>query len=149
MKKLRQRKGVVALAVLSVVLFVLAGHCAWDGLTHRGNGVWLFGGDKPGTGGQIGTDEFEAVIPEAQYKRNCYGAAGLFFVFGAGFLWEVTRAWKARNDLENSWERMIANPDNLQEVHKHPERYRDDFKRWINQNHPALRIWTVPPDSSN
>ena len=89
------------------------------------------------------------MIPEHQYKRECYGLAGMFFLFGGGLLWEVTRAWKERSELEETWKRMISNPENLKDIHKHPEIYRDDFKQWIKENHPHLSIWTLPPHSSN
>jgi hypothetical protein len=149
MKKIKHRKGMVALMLAAAVLFYFGGHFAWDGITHHGSGVWQFGGDEPGTDGQIGTDEFSEVIPETQYKRECYAAAVMFFVFGGGILWEVIKKWKERNELEKSWERTVSNPESLQEVHKHPELYRDDFKKWINENHPNLKIWTLPPHSSN
>ena len=69
----------------------MAMHFAWNGLTHHGDGVWLYGGDKPGTGGQITTSEFWSVVSEKQYKRNCFAGSVIFFVIAAGFVYE---AWK-------------------------------------------------------
>lgn len=149
MKKLKQRKGMVGFAALAAVLFWAGGNLVWSGITHVGPGVWRYGGDVPGTGGNVATEEFQAVIPENQYKRECYvGGSGLIFV-GVLILADVIRTWKKRNELEKLWERAISNPANLREVHKHPEIYREDFKKWINDNHPSLKIWTLPPNSSN
>lgn len=139
----------LALMLAAAALFYFGGHFAWQGITHHGSGVWEFGGDEPGTGGQIGTDEIREVIPEARYKRECYATSVMFFVFAGTILCGAIQAWRKRDELEKSWERTISNPENLQEVHKHPELYRDDFKKWINENHPNLRIWTLPPNSSN
>ena len=139
----------MALMLAAAFLFYFGGHFAWEGIAHHGNGVWEFGGDEPGTGGQLGTNEHQDVIPEGQYKRECYVTAALFFFFGGIVLWDVIKKWKERNELEKSWKRMISNPDNIQDIHKHPENYRDDFKQWIKENHPHLAFWDLPPHSSN
>ena len=133
----------VALMAAAAALFYFGGHFAWDGITHHGSGVWEFGGYDSGA------DEYQAVIPEAEYKRHCYVGAVMFFVFAGIFMVGGIEKWRERNELEKSWERAISNPENLQEIHKHPELYRDDFKMWINENHPNLKIWTLPPNSSN
>ena len=127
----------VALAALAIALLYGGGDSVWEGVTHHGSGVWTFDGDEP---------EF---VSEHQYKRECYCNAVMFFLFAGGLLWGVIGTWKERDELENSWERTISNPENQQDVQKHPELYRDDFKKWINENHPHLKIWTVPPNSSN
>jgi hypothetical protein len=36
-------------------------------------GQWTFGGDEPGTGGQIGTDEYTDTISESDFKKHSYG----------------------------------------------------------------------------
>jgi hypothetical protein len=79
-------------------------------------------------------------ITEAQYKRECYVTAGLFFWGGGVLLWELITKWKERNELEKSWERTISNPENVQMIRHHPELYRDDFKQWIKENHPNLLL---------
>jgi hypothetical protein len=149
MKKLKQRRGMVALAALAIALLCGGGDSVWEGLTHHGSGVWTFGGDEPGTGGNVGTDEHSEIVSEHQYKRECYRNAVVFFLFAGGLLWGVIGTWKERDELENSWERAISHPESLQDIHKHPEFYRKDFKKWINENHPHLKIWTLPPNSSN
>jgi hypothetical protein len=148
-KKIKQRKGMAALMALAAVLLYMGGYGVWLGITHVGPGVWEFGGDEPGTGGGLGVDEYQAVIPSNQYKRECYASAAMFFFFGGVILWQVVKKWKERNELEKSWEQMLSNPDNIQEIHKHPENYRNDFKQWIRENHPHLAFWELPPNSSN
>ena len=149
MKKIRQRKGMVALMALAAVLLHLGGYGVLKGITHHGNGVWEFGGDEPGTGGSLGTDEYRDVVSEDQYKRECYVTAALFLFFGGIVLWDGIKKWKERDELEKSWERMISNYDNVQEIHKHPENYRGDFKQWIKENHPHLAFVELPPNNSN
>lgn len=139
----------VALMLVAAVMLYLGGHFAWRGITHHGSGVWEFGGDEPGTGGNLGTDEHREVIPEGQYKRECYATMALFFFFGGVVLADAIRRWKERNDLETSWKRMIANADNIQSLHNNPKFYRDDFKQWIKENRPDLAFWELPPNSSN
>ncbi len=119
-----------SLMALGIVLLFLGVYGAWDGVTHVGPGVWTFGGDD--------VDDHSEVVSEAQYKRECYRAAVMFFVFGGLILCGATENWKERNRLEKSWERTISNPENVQDIHKHPENYRDDFKKWIKENHPEL-----------
>ncbi|HEX3599396.1 MAG TPA: hypothetical protein VHU84_04600, partial [Lacipirellulaceae bacterium] len=50
--------------------------------------------------------------------RNCYVTGGIFFAFGAWLLWAAIKAWKERDELKESWKRMISNTDNVQELHK-------------------------------
>jgi hypothetical protein len=149
MKKIKQRKGMLALMALAAVLLYLGGYGVLKGITHHGNGVWEFGGDEPGTGGSLGTDEYQDVISEGQYKRECYVTAALFLFFGGIVLWDGIKKWKERDELEKSWKQIISNPDSVLELHKHPETYRDDFKQWIKDNHPQLAFWELPPNSSN
>jgi hypothetical protein len=68
--------------------------------------------------------------------RERHTFAVMFCGGGLWLLWGVLKAWKERNELEESWKRIISNPDSLQDIHKHPEHYRDDFKRWVEENHP-------------
>jgi hypothetical protein len=62
-------------------------------------------------------------------------------------LWNVIKKWKERDELEKSWKRMISNTDNIEDIHKHPENYRDEFKQWVKENHPHLASWNLPPNS--
>lgn len=149
MKKIKQRKRMVAWMALGIVLLFLGVYGVWDGATHVGPGVWAFGGDEPGTGGALGTDEHQDRILEDQYKRECYVTAVLFLFFGGIVLRDVIKKWKERDGLEKSWNQIISNPDSVLELHKHPDNYRDDFKQWIKDNHPQLAFWELPPNSSN
>ena len=95
MEKIKQRKGLVAVMVLAAVLLYGSGYLLWDGLTHVGPGVWHYGGEK--YGGRLQEDEYEAVIPERQYKRQCCVAAFALSLAGVTFLWGAIDAWKKRN----------------------------------------------------
>jgi hypothetical protein len=137
MKRIRQRKGMVALIALAAALLCMGGSLLWAGKTHVGSGLWPYGGDSPGDYG--GSEpEVTVEVSEQQYKRNCYVGGGMLSLFGSVILFGVIRAWKERNSLETSWERTISNPQNVQEILQHSELYRDDFRRWIKENHPNL-----------
>ena len=135
-KKIRQRKKLQAWLVVSLVLFLIGVHFLWAAMTHRGPGVWTFGGDEPGTDSSAGTEEFQEVIPQDEYRRYCYVSAAMFFLFGGVALSATIAGWKKRNELEEAWRRKISHPEGLQDIHKKPELYRDDFKQWLNENHP-------------
>jgi hypothetical protein len=144
MKKLRQRKGLVALMLAAAALSFVGGSYAWRGITHHGPGFWTFGGDAPESSGSSGTEEHTEETPENEYKRQCYGGAGIFLLFAGMILWEVVKKWRERDELEKSWEQTISvwmkHPDGLQSMQERPELYRDDFKQWIKENHPEFHI---------
>jgi hypothetical protein len=137
----------VALMAISAVLVSIGGNSVWNGITYVGPGVWTFGGDEAGMVGQLGTGEHQDVIPGSQYKRECHATAALSFFLGGIVLWNVIKKWKERDELEKSWKRMISNTDNIEDIHKHPENYRDEFKQWVKENHPHLASWNLPPNS--
>jgi hypothetical protein len=149
MKKIKQRKGTVAWMALAAVLLYLGGYGVWMGITHVGPGVWEFGGGEPGTGGALEADTFWDVIPEDEYKLQCYVSAVFSFWIGGLFLWDAIKKWKERNELEKSWELAISNPSNVQEIQRHPESYRDDFRQWIKENHPNLLLQAKPGNPKN
>jgi hypothetical protein len=149
MKKLKQRKGMVGLIIVAAVLFYLGGGSVWRGITHHGKGWREYGGAAPESSGLPDTDEHWEQVSETQYKRECYADGVMFFIVGGVILAGVIKEWREQDGLEKSWKRLISNPEGLQEVHKHPELYRDDFKKWVKENHPHLSIWTLPPNSSN
>ncbi|HEX7570811.1 MAG TPA: hypothetical protein VF492_09925 [Verrucomicrobiae bacterium] len=88
----------------------------------------------------MGTDEFRDVIPEDQYKRERYVSATMFFLLGGITLRHVIGKWRDLNDLEETWKKIISDPERLQDIHRHPASYRDDFKKWIAVNHPNLLL---------
>lgn len=67
----------------------------------------------------------------------------LFFVVGAITFWSGIKSWRERNELEIAWERAIA--INSSEILSHPERYRQDFRLWIKENHPHLILHDSEP----
>jgi len=64
----------------------------------------------------------------------------MLLLFGVVTLCGAIGAWKKRDELEESWERRISNPHNVQKIQQHSELYRDDFRRWIKENHPNLLL---------
>jgi hypothetical protein len=91
MKKFKQRRRMVALMAISAVLVSIGGNSVWDGITYVGPGVWTFGGDEGGMVGQLGTGEYQDVIPVSQYKRECYATAALSFFLGGIVLWNIVK----------------------------------------------------------
>jgi hypothetical protein len=95
----KRELAIIALSVLTVVLLCSGSYFAWEGITHKGQGAWLFGGAEPGTGGQIETDEHLAVVSQSQYKRNCYATAVVFFLISAGTFWEAVKRKRISNKV--------------------------------------------------
>jgi hypothetical protein len=54
---------------------------------------------------------------------------GIWF-FVADYAKGINKLEKEKNELEKSWVRIILNPDNVQEIRRHPQYYREDFKQW-------------------
>lgn len=100
MNKFTTWKKLVPLGVLAAGLLFLGSYFAVRGATNHGGGAALFGGEQPGTGGRIVTDEHWDVLPEGPYKRNCYAAAGMFLVIGSLVSWEVFKKWKRGDAVE-------------------------------------------------
>jgi hypothetical protein len=138
MKKIKQRKGMVALIALSVLFLFLGGDLLWCGKTQVGPGWTLYGGFGDESRGDIGADIRRGLISESEYKRQSYCEGGGLLLFGVVSLCGAIGAWKKRNELEKAWEQTIGNPQNVQDILQHSELYRDDFRRWIKQNHPNL-----------
>jgi hypothetical protein len=95
MKKLKQRKGIVALMAVAVVLLCLGGNSVWRGITHHGPGVVEFGSFGSEAHGNMGTDLSWEVVPEHKYKRVCYQTGGVLIfvavaIFG-GVIWALNR----------------------------------------------------------
>src|SRR5260370_30328675 len=103
MKKIKQRKGMVALIALAVVLLCGGGDLLWLGKTHIGLGRTLSGGFGDESRGDIGTDFRRGLISESEYKRQSYFEGGMLLLFGVVTLCGAIGAWKKRNELEKSW----------------------------------------------
>jgi hypothetical protein len=76
----------------------------------------------------------------------------LGFVSFAGAIWLViltAKEWKERKKLEAHWEKVMSNKNQVQDIQKNPQAYRDDFKRWIERNRPLLATWKNPPNLQN
>ena len=82
------------LILVAAVSLLLGCNFTWKAVSHHGDGIWTFGGDKPGTDYAISTDEFNAVISETQYKRRCWTEAFIFFAAGLGISIGIIREWK-------------------------------------------------------
>lgn len=121
---------------LAVVLLYWGGHFIDKGVTHKGPGWWNFSDYSDDGSGETG----DKWLAENQYKRLCYRVGGMSLVFSGMIFWSVIAEWKKKNELETSWERMVSNPLNVQDIRLHPERYRDDFRQWIKENHPNLPL---------
>jgi hypothetical protein len=64
---------------------------------------------------------------------------GIWF-FVADYAKGINKLEKEKNELEKSWVRIILNPNNVQDIQRHPEAYRDDFKQWIEEIQPDLLL---------
>jgi hypothetical protein len=129
----------------SVVGLVNAAH-------HKGPGFVDYGGGGYGEYGGLVGDDFDSApdvekVSESEYKREKYSmhvmllGFGVFFWFGiAAYAKGINKLEKEKNELEKSWVRMILNPNNVQEIRRHPENYRDDFKQWIMEIQPDLLL---------
>jgi hypothetical protein len=158
-RKVKHRFGLCAFALLCVWLIYGGGICVWDGMTHVGRGAVLIGGDLPESqgGGDSGIPEQWDQVSQSEYRRDSLDKGVMLILFGAGAVWTLIHLWrekdkaeKEKDALEKHWEEFISNPQNLVDIHKHPEFYRDDFRKWVSENYPSrLKTWTSPPHSSN
>ena len=134
MKKLKRRKALLGAMVLGLIFTCLGIFSTWKGITHHGNGVWTYGGEEPGTGGNVVTKETEEIISEKQYRKESYAAAIPFFILGVIFLGNSITTWKERDKLEAYWKTLVSDPEKIEDIHKNAKFYRDDFKQWIKEN---------------
>lgn len=61
----------------------------------------------------------------------------------------VVSEWKNRDELEAYWLKIISDPEYLEIIHSNPKVYRGDFKKWVELNHPHLKVWEPPENSQN
>jgi hypothetical protein len=83
--------------------------------------------------------------------EDLWREAVLWFGLGGWVLWLGIKKQKERNEQEASWKQSVSDQDNVQDIQRHPENYRDDFKKWLNENHPNLLLGakTDNPEPSN
>jgi hypothetical protein len=82
------------------------------------------------------------------FKHQQLGQMILCGAFGVGFTIGTAKQWREQNNLENTWRQIATDSDRLKDVYKNPALYRPDFKAWINENYPHLKIWE-PPENPN
>jgi hypothetical protein len=145
---IKEKKAIMGWTSLAIALLYMGALGLWIGLTHVGPGVLQFGGDEPGTGGMAGTDEFEEVVPESEYKEQFSFRAVMFSAFGFYTLWQVRKMWKKRKGEEEYWNGVVKHSDAAERINKDWPHYREDFKQWIEENHPKLYPQTVPRNES-
>jgi hypothetical protein len=143
--KLMFAGAVIGLVIIhSVVSIVNTSYHKGPGYVDYGSGV---DGDYGGSDNS-GEPDVEKVS-ESEYKQQEYSMNGVLLGFGLlSWFWvakwanEESEQAKAKIAQEKSWTRMILNPDNVQEIRRHPENYRDDFKEWIKEIKPDLLLPT-------
>jgi len=129
----------------SVVRLVDTSHHKGPGFVDYGSGSYGEYGGLAGDGSDSEPDVEK--VSESEYKRQEYGTNGMLLGFGV-FFWflvavyakEINKQEKEKNELEKSWVRIILNPNNVQEIRRHPQYYRDDFKQWIREIQPDLLL---------
>lgn len=93
-RKLTQRKGLVALTVLGAFLLLGGFDLIWSVANHHGSGYQTIGGDAPDYSGQPPTQEVVVKVSEQQYKRNSYLSGAILIFMGGMLSWGVIIKWK-------------------------------------------------------
>lgn len=146
--------GYIILVAVAVLLFLLVGGSRDDLLI---NPLMFWGAG-------LGLFIRGAAFNFANATRHQRFGIDVFIDSGGGFylilvglgIWVAVAKWaneedklrKEKTELEKSWVRMILNPNNLQEIRRHPEHYRDDFKQWIKEIQPDLLLQADRPQES-
>lgn len=86
---------------------------------------------------------------DKDFRRQYYMYSVIFSGLTAYGIFSITKEWKSRNKLEEHWRNLVMDREKLNDIYKNPAVYRDDFKQWINENYPHLKIWTYPPNAAN
>jgi hypothetical protein len=119
---------------------------------HKGSGFVDYGSGGYGEYGGLAGDDSDSEpdvekVSESEYKQHEYTMNGMLLGFGVLFWFLVAdyakglnKLEKEKSELEKSWVRIILNPDNVQDIRRHPETYRDDFKQWIKEIQPDLLL---------
>ena len=151
-RKVKKRPGLYALALLCVWLIYGGSYLVWDGMTHVGPG-WQqapIGGGGRDMGGGYDVDTEDEQVSQSEYRRNNIRDGVMLLLFGAGAVGTLIHLWREKDklekekaELEKSWEQVISNPHNVEKLRQHPEFYADDFKQWVEENHPNLLLQTA------
>jgi hypothetical protein len=132
-KWIKQKKGLMALTMVAAACLFGGTLFLWEGITHVGPGVVWFGGGED-------TDIFQESVPETYYREDHYEMGGAYLLVAGGILWYVIRAWRRRRGNEESWKRILSDPAYVQKIRQDSKYYPDDFKQWIEENHPDLLL---------
>jgi len=87
---MKQRKWLIVLALVAVLLFCFGGDFLHRAFTHHGVGWWTFGGESYNTW----SNEVDVPLSENHYKRQCLCFAGLFLFVATALSREVFSRWK-------------------------------------------------------
>lgn len=136
MIKSRQSRDVLALMVLSAVMFLLGLHFWWQSNTYVDLVVRANNGETVGRAASAA--DCEALLPERPYRRHCRGVALLFILFGGLTLAGLARKLQQRADLEHAWERAISSPQTLEDLRCYPQLYPPNFTQWVRRKHPGV-----------
>ncbi len=98
--KVQDRPGLCALFLAGGLSLVAGGSRLHEAITHVGPGVVEVGGEEPGTGGAIATDEHALLVGVRQYRREMWSEAGVLFLLGGAVMWGAFRLWSERNQME-------------------------------------------------
>lgn len=119
---------------------------------HKGPGFVDYGGAGFGEYGGLVDDDSNSEpdvekVSESEYKRNEYSTNGTLLGLGvicwfwvASYAKNISKLEKEKRELERSWVRTIVDTNNVQDIRRHPENYRDDFKQWMREIQPDLLL---------
>jgi hypothetical protein len=86
------------LLIAAIAALWLGSDFLWKGATHKGGGFLTVGGDQPGTGGMISTDEHTGFFSERVYRRDSYVTGCIFLALGGMLMWSTVQRWKRGDD---------------------------------------------------
>jgi hypothetical protein len=94
MKDGHSKKFPLWLLVAAVAALSLGTHFIWKGATHKGGGFLTFGGDQPGTGGMVSTEEHTDYVSERFYRRDFCLTGSIFIILGGMLMWSAVQRLK-------------------------------------------------------
>jgi len=130
--KILERQGTAGAIALGVVFLYIACCAAYWGVTNK-DGGWVPAHEICNYSDQC-NDVPGEYLQHDEYRDECYAGAATLFLVGGFFLIKGISAWRKRDELETSWKQISDNPDNLEEIRRNPQNYRDDFLQWLKMN---------------